>query len=74
MTDLTGQQEELSIEGTEITCYAHKVYNRTLFECPCEILLWEVSERVALVTYVLQKKRGLKEGKSRFSRVIVSCS
>ena len=68
MTDLTGQQEELSIEGTEITCYAHKVYNR-------KILLWEVSERVALVTYVLQKKRrGVKEGKSRFSRVIVSCS
>ena len=50
LTDLTGQQEELSIEGTEITCYAHKVYNRTLFECSCEILLWEVSERVALVT------------------------
>lgn len=24
LTDLTGQQEELSIEGTEITCYAHK--------------------------------------------------
>lgn len=62
MTDLTGQQEELSIEGTEITCYAHKVYNRTLFECPCKILFWEVSERVALVTYVLQKK---KEGDSR---------
>lgn len=62
MTDLTGQQEELSIEGTEITCYAHKVYNRTLFECPCEILLWEVSERVALVTYVLQKKKGTQGG------------
>lgn len=75
MTDLTGQQEELSIEGTEITCYAHKVYNRTLFECSCKILLWEVSEREALVTYVLPKKRrGVKEGKSRFSRVIVSCS
>lgn len=62
MTDLTGQQEELSIEGTEITCYAHKVYNRTLFECPCEILLWEVSERVALVTYVLQKKKKETQG------------
>ena len=62
MTDLTGQQEELSIEGTEITCYAHKVYNRTLFECSCEILLWEVSERVALVTYVLQKKKKGSQG------------
>lgn len=71
MTDLTGQQEELSIEGTEITCYAHKVYNRTLFECPCEILLWEVSERVALVTYVLQKKKGDSRGGNRDSVVLL---
>ena len=71
MTDLTGQQEELSIEGTEITCYAHKVYNRTLFECSCEILLWEVSERVALVTYVLQKKKGDSRGGNRDSVVLL---
>ena len=30
MTDLTGQQEELNIEGVE-TCYAHKV--KPLFYC-----------------------------------------
>ena len=71
MTDLTGQQEELSIEGTEITCYAHKVYNRTLFECPCKILFWEVSERVALVTYVLQKKEGDSRRGNRDSVVLL---